>query len=331
MKEISFIRTNIDKWKDAELVVEGDVDDSPDRLSDVYIDLTSDLAFAQSHFPNSRVVDYLNSLCAALHQRIYSTKRERWSRIITFWTREVPDCMYENRKLLLFSFCFFLLSVLIGVVSQLLDPDYCETILGPGYVNMTLENIEKGKPVDVYSSDSEIFSFLGITLNNIKVSFLIFVSGILTSIATLYMLFYNSVMIGCLETLFFQHGCLVESLLAVFLHGTLELSAIIIAAAAGLALGNSWLFPGTYSRIASFRRGAKRGLKIIVGTVPIFIVAGFIESFLTRHTEIPDALRLTIILLSLLFVIGYFVLLPIHRNHKKINNDLQSRSEDSLL
>ena len=50
------------------------------------------------------------------------------------------------------------------------------------------------------------------------------------------------------------------------LHGTLELSAIIVAGAAGLAIGNGWLFPGTYSRLVSFQRGAKRGMKIVVGT-----------------------------------------------------------------
>lgn len=59
-------------------------------------------------------------------------------------------------------------------------------------------------------------------------------------------------MLGCFETFFAQHGLLYESFLAVFLHGTLEISALIIAGAAGLAMGNSWLFPGTYSRIVSF-------------------------------------------------------------------------------
>ena len=104
-------------------------------------------------------------------------------------------------------------------------------------------------------------------------------------------------------------------MLAVWLHGTLEIWAIIVAGAAGLALGNGWLFPGTYSRKESFMRGAKKGLKIIVGTVPVFVMAGFIEGFITRHTELPDFLRLSIILLSLAFIIYYYIYLP---NRKKI-------------
>ena len=120
----------------------------------------------------------------------------------------------------------------------------------------------------------------------------------------------NGIMLGAFQTFFYQHGLLGTSMLAIWLHGTLEISAIIVAGAAGITMGNGWLFPGTYSRLTSFRRGARRALKIIVGTVPIFVVAAFIEGFFTRHTEWPDALRLTIILLSLLFVIGYYIYLP---------------------
>jgi uncharacterized membrane protein SpoIIM required for sporulation len=112
-----------------------------------------------------------------------------------------------------------------------------------------------------------------------------------------------------------------DSALAIWLHGTLEISAIIVAGAAGLAMGNGWLFPGTYSRLYSFRRGAKRGLKIVIGTVPLFCIAGFIESFLTRHTEYPDVFRLTIILLSAAFIVYYYIILPYlrNRNHATAN------------
>lgn len=162
----------------------------------------------------------------------------------------------------------------------------------------------------VYDSDAEVSMFLGITLNNVMVSFRCFASGLLTGFATGYMLLTNGIMLGSFQTFFYQQGLLWESALAIWLHGTLEISALIVSGAAGLALGNSWLFPGTYSRPESFRRGARRGLKIVVGTVPLFVLAGFLESFLTRHTELPDALRLAVILLSLTFVLFYYVFLP---------------------
>lgn len=317
MKEILFIRNNIDKWRSVEELIDNVNFEMPDRLAEAYTDLTADLAFAQTHYPHSRITIYLNNLSSSLHNELYRNKREKWSRVLTFWTQEVPDVMWKERRLLLISFLIFMVSVLIGVLSTLGDASFPRLILGDGYMDMTLENIAKGKPMGVYGSEEESVMFLGITLNNIMVSFNIFVSGVLTSFMPGYQLFQNGIMVGCFDTFFYQHGLLGESLLATMLHGTLELSAIVVAGAAGLAMGNGWLFPGTYSRIVSFQRGAKRGMKIVVGTVPLFILAGFIESFITRHTEINDFVRLTVTLLSLCFVIFYFIYLPYKRNHYK--------------
>ncbi|WP_297676544.1 stage II sporulation protein M [uncultured Bacteroides sp.] len=317
MKEVTFIRRNIEKWKETEKMVEQATSLSPDAVADVYTDLTADLAFAQTHFPASRITIYLNNLASALHNKIYRNKREKWTRIITFWTQEIPQTMYEARRELRTSFLVFVISVAIGVISTVGDPDFVRLILGDYYVDMTLDNISKGTPMAVYDSSSELPMFLGITLNNVMVSFRCFAMGILTSFGTGYMLFSNGIMLGAFQTFFFQHGLLWESMLAIWLHGTLEIWAIIVAGAAGLALGNGWLFPGTYSRMEAFRRGARRGVKIVAGTVPVFIMAGFIEGFITRHTELPDALRLGVILISLAFILFYYIYLP---NKRKDGN-----------
>ena len=316
MKEVVFIRQNIEKWRATEAIID-DIDNmSPDVLADAYVETTSDLAFAQSHYPQSRITMYLNNLASALHNELYRAKREQWTRLITFWTREVPAAMRRERRALLVSLLVFVVSAFIGVVSQLGDTEFCRVILGNGYVDMTLENIEKGNPMGVYGNDDELPMFLGITLNNIFVSFVVFAMGMLTTFGTGFKLFQNGVMLGSFQTFFFQQGVGYESMLAVWLHGTLEISAIIVAGAAGIVLGNGWLFPGTMTRLESFRQGARRSLKIVVGTVPLFIVAAFIEGFFTRHTEWPDAVRLTIILASLAFVLYYYVYLP---NSKKFN------------
>lgn len=315
MKEVTFIRQNIEKWKETEKVVEQAANLSPDQLADVYTDLTADLAFAQTHFPTSRITIYLNNLASTLHNKIYRNKREKWTRMITFWTQEVPQTMYDARRELLASFLIFLASVLIGVLSAANDAEFVRLILGNGYVDMTLENIAKGEPMAVYGGSSEVPMFLSITLNNVMVSFYCFVMGLLTSFGTGYILLNNGIMVGAFQTFFYQHDLLRESALAIWLHGTLEIWAIIVSGAAGLALGNSWLFPGTYSRLESFRRGAKRGLKIVVGTVPVFVMAGFIEGFLTRHTQLPDMLRLSLIFVSLSFIIFYYIYLPNRKKH----------------
>ena len=310
MKEAIFVKQNIGRWQQAEALVGGTEAESPDVLADAYITTTSDLAFAQTHYPKSRTTQYLNALAFALHNTIYRYKREPLSRLLTFWTREVPQTMWEARRELLFSFIIFMVSVFIGVVSTLGDADFPRVILGDDYVDMTFENIANGEPMAVYNNSGESDMFLGITLNNVWVSFRVFAMGVLTSFGTGYMLLTNGVMVGAFQTFFIEQGLGWPSFLAIWLHGTLEMSAIVVAGAAGLALGNGWLFPGTYSRIVSFRRGARRGLKIVIGTVPVFVCAAFIEGFLTRHTEWPDALRLLIILLSFTFVVYYFIILP---------------------
>ena len=236
MKEVTFIRQNLDKWRGYEATVESKIS-TPDELADAYIDVTSDLAFSQTHYPKSRITLYLNNLASAFHGKIYRNKRERWTRIVTFWTREMPQIMWDARKELSISFVIFLLSTLVGVVSQWLDPEFARLVMGNAYVDMTLDNIRNGSPMAVYDSMPEGLMFVQITKNNIQVAFLAFAAGLLTSFATGFLMLKNGIMIGAFQTFFAQHGLLWESGMAVWQHGTLEISAIIVAGAAGIAMG----------------------------------------------------------------------------------------------
>lgn len=317
MKEVQFIRQNIDKWREAETLAEGADSAAPDDLADAYIDVTSDLSFAQTHYPDSKIRLYLNALASALHNEIYRYKREPWTRLLTFWTQEVPDTVWRERRCLLASLCVFLISVVIGVVSQCLDADFARIILGDHYVDMTLDNIAMGKPMNVYDGDPESEMFVLISNNNIRVSFLTFALGILTSLGPGFILFQNGVMVGTFQTFFVQHSLFFQSALSIWLHGTIEMTTLVMTGAGGIAMGNGLLFPGTYSRLRSLRQGAKRGLRIVVGVVPLVILAGFIESFMTRHVEWPEEVRLSVITASALFVVFYFIYLPYKRNHGK--------------
>jgi uncharacterized membrane protein SpoIIM required for sporulation len=315
MKETSFIRRNIEKWKYFETVVDSASKQDPGRLADVYTEIAADLSFSRSHYPHSRITIYLNNLASALHNALYKNKKESQSRILRFWTAEVPQVMYASRRELLCSFLLFLVSAAIGCISTLNDDGFVRLIMGDAYVDMTLANIENGNPMGVYGDMSAIQMFFHITINNVRASFLTFALGCLTGFGTGFALFTNGVMLGTFETFCFMQQIGLESLPAIWLHGTLEISALVVAGAAGFALGNGWLFPGTYSRSHAFATGAKRGLKIVVGTAPVFILAGFVESFLTRHTEAPNWLRGGFILLSLAFVIYYYIVLPFKLRH----------------
>ena len=156
MKEVTFIRRNIEKWKKTEKVVDRANTVHPDKLADTYTELTADLAFSQTHFPYSRITIYLNNLASALHNILYRNKREKWSRVITYWTREVPQTMFTARKEILISLIIFLVSIFIGVLSSLHDDGFVRLILGNVYVDMTLHNIANGEPMGVFGNSSEL-------------------------------------------------------------------------------------------------------------------------------------------------------------------------------
>ena len=316
MREAAFIKLNQERWKGIEKALEPGKPITPDRLAEMFIQLTDDLAFARTQYPSSRTTTYLNNLVSRIHLEIYRNKREKSNRIINFWKYEVPSIMWEVRKPLLYSLIIFLTAGLIGTVSSLYDETFVRLIMGDWYVNMTLENIKEGKPTGVYASDDAWDMFLNITFNNIIVSFRVFVLGVFTSVVTGLMLFYNGVMLGAFFTMFYKESLLLQAAPVVMLHGTIELSAIVVAGAAGIVMGNSILFPGTYSRFESFRHGALRGLKIVMGLLPFFIVAGFIESFITRYADMHWIIKLIILLASAFVMLYYFVIYPrqLHRN-----------------
>lgn len=312
MREAQFIKRNTDKWRD----IEQNPTKDPDELTNRFVELTDDLSYARTFYPNSNVTRYLNGLAAQMHRGLMQNRRDDRSRFITFWKYELPLLFRQSHRLLAVSAGIFLIACILGWVSAAHDNTFVRLILGDQYVNMTLENIKKGDPLGVYNSRDQASMFIQITLNNIYVSFRTFIFGLFASFGTMAMLFYNGVMLGSFQSFFYERGLLLESVLKIWIHGTLEISAIVIAGCAGLTVGNSLLFPGTYSRLESFKRGVKQGLKIAIGLVPIFITAGFLESFITRLT-LPPIISGGIILISAFFIIWYFILYPISLNRKR--------------
>ncbi len=310
MREAAFIKQNHSKWEDFEKVLKQPNPD-PDHLADLFIRITDDLAFSQTQYPQSKTTQYLNGLASKVHQNVYKTKKERKGRFGSFWISELPLIIRGCHKQLLYSFLIFAFAALIGAVSAANDDTFVRMILGDQYINMTLRNISNEDPMAVYKQMRESEMFMIITLNNVRVSFLVFVAGVLAPIGSPFLLFQNGVMLGAFQYFFFSQGLFLTSFLTIWIHGTLEISAIIIAGGAGMVMGNSLLFPGTFTRLESFKQGAKNGMKIIIGIIPIFITAGFLEGFVTRHTEYPVFVKSIIILLSVLFIIFYFVIYPI--------------------
>ncbi len=288
---------------------------NPDVLTAWFVELTDDLSYARTFYPDAPVTRYLNGLAAQMHRSLMQNRRDDRSRFVSFWQVELPLLFRQSHGLLAVSAGIFLAACVLGWVSAAHDSTFVRLILGDQYVNMTLENIKKGDPLGVYNSSGQATMFVQITLNNIYVAFRTFIFGLFASFGTMAMLFYNGVMLGAFQYFFYERGLLTDSVLKIWIHGTLEISAIVIAGCAGLTVGNSLLFPGTFSRLESFKRGIRQGLKITVGLVPIFIMAGFLESFVTRLT-LPPVVSASIIAVSALFIGWYFIWYPIILNQR---------------
>ncbi|GGF25484.1 stage II sporulation protein M [Flavobacterium limi] len=311
MREVAFIKQNKEKWLEFELAIFGKAKKNPDELANLYIQMMNDLSYAQTYYPKSKTVIYLNHLASQIYQKIYKTKRAEKNRFLEFFKTEVPLLIYDYRRYLLYAFVLFFVTVAIGVVSARFDQDFVRLILGDGYVNMTLENIKKGNPMAVYGSGSNWGSFIGITMNNLYVGARCYIWGLFGGLGTFYISSQNGIMLGSFQYFFYEQNVFWKSVRSIWIHGAMEIFAIVIETAAGFILGASILFPKTFSRANSFKMGFKNSFKIFLSTFPFTISAGFLEGFITRYSiDMPNWLSSFVILFTLGVISFYYLVYP---------------------
>ena len=311
MREVAFIKQNKTKWQQFEEAITGRSLKGPDEMAHLYIHLVNDLSYSQTYYPKSNTTKYLNFLASQIYQKIYQTKRQEKNRLIYFFKTEVPLLMYQYRYITLFTFILFFTFIGIGVVSAIYDPDFVRLILGDQYVNMTMENIEKGDPIAVYKSGSDWGSFIGITVNNLIVGMKCYTYGVFGGLGTFYIMLSNCIMLGSFQYFFYEHKVFWESVRGIWVHGSMEIFAIVIESTAGFILGASILFPKTFSRFNSFKIGFRNSFKILLSTMPFTFSAGLLEGFITRYAlDMPLALNLIIILGTLAFISFYYLVYP---------------------
>ena len=313
MREGLFIKKNKDRW---EKVQQGKIADA-DELAKDFIQLTDDLAYAKTFYPTSHVTHYINALASRIYLGIYGSRKEEENRILKFWKYDLPLTIRKHHAVILFAFILFALFFAVGFFSSMKDEAFVRQMLGDNYVDMTEEYIEKGNPFGVYESGNSLLMWFGFMINNIMVSLLYFVRGLAFGILSITALVKEAVRLGAFEYMFYVKGLGGQAVLTVLLHGFLELAAIIIACAAGIVLGKGYLFPGTLKRLDAFKQGAKDGVKIVIGLMPVFMIAAFIEGFITRYNKMPVTLSLLLLLSSAAFVIYYFIIYPIRLQRKK--------------
>jgi uncharacterized membrane protein SpoIIM required for sporulation len=308
MREATFIDKNKSRWYDIENFEKED----PDHIASDFIDLVGDLSYAKTHYPHSQITNYINFIAARVYKSIFS-KQEK-SPILNFWKKDFPLAIGHNQKVLWLALGFFGIFAVLGYVCSFLDPNFIDSVLGSGYVEMTKANIKKGIPFGVYDTEAPFNMFLKIFANNLLVGLMLYMSGILLGIGTFYFTFKNGLMVGTFFAMFFKSNLGFDALLVIMLHGTLELFGLVLECMAGLILGLSFLFPHTLTRRESIKKGMLESAKIYIGTAPFTILAAFIESYVTRLGQaglaktniITSSILILVFVGSIYFVAWYY-------------------------
>lgn len=311
MREVAFIKQNKEKWLEFEQVISNNTQKSPDEIADLHIKIMNDLSYAQSFYPKSKVVLYLNKLAKTSYGKIYHTKKQDKNTLLDFFLETVPLTVYKHRKYVYISFIFFFLCFFVGLLSTFNDETFARQILGNNYVDETLENIESGDALAIYKSGSNWGTFIGILDNNVRVGLNMFLSGLFAGIGTGFYIIVNGVMVAVFQAFFYQHNTFLDSVKGIWIHGTYEIFAMIIEGAAGYVIGASMLFPGSLDRFQSFKIGLRDAFYIFLSTLPFTFVAAFLEGYVTRfYNQMPTIFCFLIILFCLVSISYYYFVLP---------------------
>jgi uncharacterized membrane protein SpoIIM required for sporulation len=310
-----FVESRRSRWEDLErllhLLEQGKTHDlraGADllQIGRLYREATADLARIQAHRPDGAPSDdleiYLNHLVARAHGQIYRSPAPGWSRIWGFLRVTFPRTFRRTAKWTLLATGIFALGSLFGFGVTTLDDSFAPLIVSPAILRM----VEEGRVwFDSILAIRPLASSMIMT-NNISVTFTAFAFGIFCGLGTVYVLAFNGLMVGTLAALCHIHGLDVPFWSFVLPHGVIELTAIWIAGGAGLLLGSGLVAPGDLPRRDSLVRRGRRSIELILGCIPLLVVAGAVEGFVSP-SHVPAALKFVVAGILLLLLLFYLL------------------------
>lgn len=332
MRESKFIEQNLNKWQNWESnLSKGNL--APEELEKAFVQLNDDLSYAQTHYKNRSVRIFLNNLLAPIYHKIQKSRSWSWKNIGAFFAIDVPHASYQARGFFLVSLCCVMMGIFTGYLGSRQDTRFMTTVLGPEYISITLENIKKGKPLNIYAMQPSDQMFISIFTNNFRVGILVFALGMFFCFGSMVLMFINGIVLGVFTFLMVSHGQTAQYVLTVYQHGTIEILGMIVEGGAGMMVGYGLLFPGTLSRFRSMREYALKAVKIFISCLPLILIAAIIESYITRYTEIHLAIRISVIVISLIYMVGYYLILPyrLNRKNKFDETDLNREPDKPVL
>jgi uncharacterized membrane protein SpoIIM required for sporulation len=275
------------------------------ELGRLYRSATSDLAVARRDFPGHRVADYLNALVARAHGMVYQSRAARRRGMIEFFGATFPRTFRATWGYTLAAFLMFLLPALASFWVAYRDPAAGAALM-PG-IEDRIQDIRDKREWWKDLNDGNAAGASMIMTNNIRVTILAFAGGTLLGIFTLYLLAQNGLMLGIIAGAAQSLGFAANLWGFVAAHGTLELSAIFIAGGAGMQLGWAIIRPGLLTRRAALVQASRRAALLLLGCIPILMIAGTIEGFLSP-SGLPLAVKLVVSAASGVLLYSYLLL-----------------------
>ncbi len=273
----------------------------------LYRSATSDLALAQREFPRHQVTAFLNQLVARGHATIYQGEPLAVRRLKHYLLVGFPATFRESLP-------FFVTAALLLIIPSLIagfltnwQPD-ASTWLLPADVQRLRPMIEDQELWTNIPIEERPYASAFIMSNNIQVSFLAFGGGITAGLFSLYILIFNGLLLGGITGLTAHYDVGFELWTFVIGHGVIELSAIFIAGGSGLMLGWAIVQPGLLKRGDALMLAARKAVRLIIGCVPILIVAGLIEGFISPNENIPWPVKWGVGILTGILLYGYLLL-----------------------
>ena len=278
------------------------------ELGRLYRTASADLSRARALKVGSEVQTYLNNLVVRAHNQVYQTSQSRWKDLLYFLYEGFPKLVREHIIYLMISISLFAVPAVGSFIAVQDNIDFAQLEIAKGHplVPDELWNmIEKHQMWTDLAEKQSPTAFGLIATNNIWVAIRAFVFGITLGVGTVYVLLTNGLSIGTIFGVCHAYGMSSRLLAFVAPHGVLELSAIFISGAAGLLMGKSILFPGQYRRVDAFRQAGKKAMGLFGGTVPLLLVAGCIEGFLSPRTDVAPEYKFMVSLCTLIFLVLY--------------------------
>ncbi|MCG8571696.1 MAG: stage II sporulation protein M [Spirochaetes bacterium] len=324
-KEYQFIQQNKNNWDQLENILKKKKKSFSEieLLGQLYLKATENLSFAQTHLQGSNTLVYLNQLVRKCHLIFHRKSTSHIMKILKFLTLGIPETLYSIRYAILTSFLIFSLAITLSFFLVMENTELAEMFVDSRTYEMIrsdLEFKEQFGNFDNIPEDSRIILSLFLWYNNSRVAITVFAFGITLGIGSVLVLIINGFMLGALLAIYYMNGYFADFTSLIMVHGSIELTAIVIAGGAAFHLAASVINPGRTKRVNKLVESGKKALNVIIGVVVFLLWAGLVEGLITPM-KLPVDTRFTIAGLNIFILILYLTIgIVISKSKKRQRN-----------